>query len=126
MQISFDGKAKVTAEFGSFSVKTDQPVEDGGENTHPSPFDLFLVSLGTCAGIYVQRFCDERNIDYTHISLNLSNEEDEISGMLKKILVKIDLPEDFPDKYKNAVVKAAGLCTVKKQLLNPPEIKITT
>ncbi|MFW5770076.1 MAG: OsmC family protein, partial [Spirochaetota bacterium] len=111
MKISFGGKAKVTAEFRSFSVTTDQPVEDGGEDAYPSPFDLFIVSLGTCAGIYVQRFCEERNIDYEHITMNLSTEEDDITGMLKNIHVKIELPEDFPGKYKKAVVNAAGLCT---------------
>ena len=34
-------------------------------------------------------------------------------------------PNTFPDKYKNAVIKAAGLCAVKKHLEKPPQIEIS-
>jgi ribosomal protein S12 methylthiotransferase accessory factor len=37
-----------------------------------------------------------------------------------KIDVEIKLPAGFPEKYRTAVVQAAGLCAVKKHLESPP------
>jgi len=34
------------------------------------------------------------------------------------------LPPDFPEKYKEAAIKAAEQCTVKKHLLKPPVINV--
>jgi organic hydroperoxide reductase OsmC/OhrA len=62
MRIYFAGNKKVYAEFNGFTVQTDQPVEGGGDGTAPAPYDLFLASLGTCAGIYVKGFCDSRGL----------------------------------------------------------------
>jgi putative redox protein len=45
MTITFHGGKKVHAEYNGFVHKTDQPQDAGGENTAPSPFDLFLASL---------------------------------------------------------------------------------
>ena len=44
--------------------------------------------------------------------------------MINKIYITIQVPEDFPENYKKAIVKTASLCTVKKHLNNPPEINI--
>ena len=50
MEISFPGGQKVDAQYRGLTIKTDQPVEDGGDESAPTPFSLFLASLGTCAG----------------------------------------------------------------------------
>lgn len=51
MEITFDGNKVVTAHFEGHVVKTDQSIEDGGENSAPSPFELFLASMGTCRNL---------------------------------------------------------------------------
>src|SRR5690242_6208835 len=53
IEVSFPGGKRVDARVGSFVVHTDQPADQGGEGGAVSPFDLFLASLATCAGIYV-------------------------------------------------------------------------
>ena len=45
-------------------------------------------------------------------------------GLIGKINLEIELSESFPVKYKDAVIKVANLCAVKKHLLNPPEIEV--
>jgi putative redox protein len=47
MEISFPGGQKVDAQYSGFTIHTDQPVEDGGDGSAPTPFSLFLASLGT-------------------------------------------------------------------------------
>ena len=120
-----DGK-KVNANFNGNIIKTDQPAEFGGENSAPAPFDLFLASIGTCAGFYVKTFCKKRDIPADNIKLIQTMEYDEATHMVDKIKIDIQLPPDFPEKYKNAVINAANLCTVKRHIHTPPQFEVIT
>lgn len=124
MEIFFEEGKKVNALFNGMVIKTDQPVEAGGEGSAPAPFDLFLASIGTCAGIYVKSFCLQRGIPTVDIRIIQSFDFDHINGLISKIKLDIELPADFPEKYRDAVIKVANLCAVKKHLLNPPEIEV--
>ena len=126
MKITFPGGKKVNAELDGFTHKTDQALISGGDESAPEPFSLFLSSIGTCTGIYVLRFCQERNIDTTGMEIIQSMDFNSFSGMIDKIKFNIILPDGFPDKYKKAVIKAANLCSVKKHMENPPQFIITT
>lgn len=125
INVNSPGGLVVEARFGDFAVATDQPVEDGGTNTAPSPLDLFLASLATCAGYYVTTFCQERNLTTNGISLKMTSDWNDQSHLVENIEMDISLPDDFPDKYRRAVIRAAGLCTVKRHLENPPSFRVT-
>ncbi len=120
-----DGR-KVDAEFNGFTIHTDQSVHAGGEGSAPEPFTLFLASIGTCAGIYVSSFCKSRGIPVGGIRLVQSHFTGESGRGIGKIEITIELPPDFPEKYKDAVINAANLCAVKKHILNPPEFVVKT
>lgn len=125
LEISFPGGAKVAAQVGDFEIMTDQPLADGGEGSAPAPYDFFLASIGTCAGFYVMRFCQERNLPMEGLRMSLDIERDPESRKLLKVMLDIKLPEEFPAKYHKAVVKAAELCSVKKALASNPEFETT-
>ena len=125
MQISFPGGKRVNADYKGFTLETDQPVDEGGTNRASEPFSLFLASLGTCAGVYVLYFCEERKIDTTGLKMDLTFEQDQKTHLITKVGMQINLPPGFPPKYKRAVIKAAGLCTVKRNITAPPEFAIT-
>lgn len=123
--VDFPGGARVDARFGEFTVKTDQPPSGGGESSAPTPFDTFLASIGTCAGIYVLGFCRQRGIATDGIRLTQRMEVD-ATGMVVKILLDIHLPPEFPEKYKAAVIRSAEQCKVKKHFEHPPVFEIAT
>lgn len=125
MEIVFDGNKKVSAIYKNFIIKTDQPREEGGDDSAPSPFDLFLASVGTCSGYYVLSFCQERKIPIDGIKISLKAEKGR-KKVIDKIKIKIQLPPEFPEQYRGAVVKAAGLCAVKRCIQNPPSFEIYT
>ncbi len=126
MVISFPGGARVDAAYGDFVIKTDQPLSDGGEDSAPSPFMLFLASLGTCAGIYVLSFCQNRGLPTDGLRIRQSAAWDPQTHLVSRVKFDIDLPAGFPKKYQGALVKAAQLCTVKRHLENPPHFEIET
>jgi len=120
MAITFPGGARVNAEFGAFTVQTDQAVHAGGEESAPTPFNLFLASLGTCAGTYALSFLQHRGIPTEGLRLTLSSEADKSRGMLSKITFTVDVPKAFPEKYLPALVRSIEHCTVKRHLHDPP------
>lgn len=126
MEVTFDGGKVITAHINGHTIKTDQPVNAGGQNFAPAPFELFLASIGTCAGIYVKTFCDQRNIPSDKIKIIQTAEYDKQTGLPTDIKIDIQLPADFPDKYRAAVINVAELCKVKKTIANPPAFAVTT
>ena len=129
IKISFPGGMKVDAEFNGTVISTDQPVSEGGEGSAPTPFNYFLASLGTCAGIYVLSFCHQRDIPTDGLSLVQRAEfalDDSGRKRLATVALDIMLPSGFPEKYRNAVIKSAELCAVKKAMMHPPEFRIVT
>ncbi|MGI6337909.1 MAG: OsmC family protein [Bacteroidales bacterium] len=126
MEITFSSGKIVMAHTRGHVVITDQPVEGGGEDTALTPFELFLASIGTCAGIYVKSFCDNRSISTENIRIIQKTEYNKETGLPSKIILDIRLPHDFPEKYKASLINVAGLCKVKKSIADPPEFEILT
>ena len=126
MQIYFPGGKRVYADYGGFTIETDQPARGGGDDSAPAPFDLFLASIGTCAGIYALGFMQQRGIDPEGSKITMRMHHDPAAGLIDKIDLELELPADFPEKYRSAVISAMNLCTVKKHLHQPPEVEITT
>lgn len=126
MVIDFPGGARVDAHFGPFTVRTDQPAKAGGEDSAPTPFALFLASLGTCAGIYVVGFCRQRSLPTEGIRLVQTMGHDPVTGKLSRVDLDIQLPADFPEQYREPLIRAASQCAVKKQLEHPPVIEVKT
>jgi ribosomal protein S12 methylthiotransferase accessory factor len=119
MMIDFPGGSRVDAHFGPFSVATDQPPEASA----PSPFEVFLSSIGTCAGIYVLGFCRQRNLPTEGIRIVEKINHSQITGMVETIGLEIQVPPEFPEKYHDSLIRSAELCAVKKHLEKPPPVR---
>lgn len=116
MQIVFPGGKRVDAQYRGFRVSTDQPEDAGGTNSALSPFDLFLTSLGTCAGYYVLSFCQRRSLSTDGLSLTLDTSWNAEQHRIERIQIDISLPRDFPAEYVTACARAADQCAVKGYL----------
>jgi putative redox protein len=126
MIITSGGGKKVNAEYRGFTIGTDQSEDNGGEGSAPEPFMLFLASLGTCAGVYVYSFCQRRGIPTDEIRIVQKHHKREDAKGIGKISLEIEVPKEFPAKYRHALVEAVNLCAVKKQIQNAPEFEVLT
>jgi ribosomal protein S12 methylthiotransferase accessory factor len=126
MTVTFPGGARVDAQFGPHTIRTDQPPQAGGDDSAPAPFALFLASIGTCAGIYVLGFCKQRGLPIEGIRIVQRVEGDRSTGMIGKVELDIQVPPEFPEKYHDALIRAANQCAVKKHLETPPRFEVRT
>jgi len=126
MTVTFPGGARVDARFGSHIIRTDQPPQGGGDDSAPAPFALFLASMGTCAGIYVLGFCRKRGLSTDGIQLVQRMQADPATGMIRKVEIDVVVPPEFPERYHEALIRAANQCAVKKHIENPPVFEVRT
>lgn len=126
MIVTFPGGARVDAQFGTHVVRTDQPPQGGGNGSAPTPFATFLASIGTCAGIYVLGFCRQRNLPTDGIRIVQRLEVNPANGMVGKVMLDIQVPPDFPEKYHAALIRSAEQCAVKKHMETPPQFEVKT
>jgi putative redox protein len=124
MEIYFPGGKKVYADYKGFTIETDQPVAAGGEGSAPAPFDLFMASIGTCAGIYLLAFLEQRGLATAEAGVSMIREVDPQTGLVSRIRLDLHLPADFPEKYRDAVVRAVEQCAVKRHLNQPPAFDV--
>lgn len=125
IEVSLPGGRRVDARIGAHVVHTDQPRDNGGDDTAPSPFDLFLASIGACAGIFVQGFCAKRGIATEGIRIieRPSFGED---GVLRSVELEVQLPPEFPERYRGAVQAVVEQCSVKKAIAAQPVFTVRT
>jgi ribosomal protein S12 methylthiotransferase accessory factor len=126
MIIDFPGGARVDAHFGPYTVKTDQPPTGGGEGSAPTPFAVFLASIGACAGIYVLGFCRQRGLSTDGIQIIQRTRSNPMTGMVGEVELEILVPPSFPEKYHAALIRSADQCAVKKHLEHPPVFNVHT
>lgn len=126
MKVYFPDNKRVFADYKGFTIETDQPEHGGGDNSAPAPFDLFVASIGTCAGIFMLDFMQRRDIPTDEAGITLSTERDPKTGLIGQITLDLHLPPEFPAKYKDAIVNVVDLCSVKRHLHQPPQFAINT
>ena len=124
LDVSFPGGKRVAVQVGKHLVMTDQPESLGGEDGAPAPFDLFLASIASCAGIYVLGFMQARNLPTEGLELHQHVDFDADTHLPTRMRIDLVLPQGFPEKYRSAVVRAAENCKVKKTMAAMPTIEV--
>jgi len=124
MDITLPGGLRVEVRYKGYAIMTDQPREAGGDGSAPSPFDLFIASIGACAGYYALDFCRARNIKTDGMTLKLDTDYNRQERRVEKVAIAIRLPAGFPPQYHEAIVKAVESCAVKKHIQNPPKFQV--
>ncbi len=124
IEISFPGGKRVDAQIGAHLVRTDQPVAAGGDDSAVAPFDLFLASIATCAGIYVLGFCQARGLSTEGIALRQRVDVDPATHLPTAIRLDLTLPPSFPEKWRVPIQRAAEGCKVKKTIAAAPRIEV--
>ena len=124
VKIEFPGGKKVNARIGDFLIQTDQSVKAGGEASAPEPFDHFLASIATCAGIYALGFCKSRDLPTDGMDLNMVCEGDVKKKMFTRMSLHLTLPAGFPEKYRAGIERAMELCAVKRHIMDAPEFSV--
>ena len=117
------GGDRLRIEVRGHELFTDQPVEDGGDNTAPTPTELLVASLAACIGFYAERFMRRHGLttDGLKISCTYTWAENphRVGG------VELDLEVAGLTQAKRvAFTRVIEHCTVHNTLAQPPLVRI--
>ncbi len=124
VEIDFAGGKRIHAKIGNFTIETDQSVKYGGEASAPEPFDLFLASIASCAGIFAWNFCESRHIATQGLAMRMVCSRDPAKKRFTRMAIQVTLPSGFPEKYRTGIIRAMELCAVKRHITEAPEFVI--
>jgi len=122
LEVTFPGGVAIDVSVKGQTVRTDQPPPLGG-GTAASPFDVFLASIAACAGFYALRFCQERGIATDDLRVSMDIDRDE-AKRLSAVKLHVRLPREFPEKYRDAIVRSIDHCAVKRAITDPPRFEL--
>ncbi len=125
VDVGFPASDEIQARSKGLVVEIGLPPDRGGDPEALGPFDLLLCSLALCTGYHVLAFLEERGISLAEAGLCVEAERSADSHLLDTVSVQIKVPADFPEKYGDAIMRAAGQCLVKAQLGHQPDFKMS-
>jgi len=126
LKVTLEGGKRVAAHIGDHLVMTDQPSRHGGGDSAPAPYDLFMASIGTCAGFFIQSYCESKGLDSSGIEITLRAEKDPEGKQITGFVTTIHLPPEIPQKLHPVLKKVAQQCSVKKTIMVNPDFVVET
>jgi ribosomal protein S12 methylthiotransferase accessory factor len=113
VEVSFPDSATIQSRCKGLVVQTGLPPDHGGDPEALGPFDVLLCSLANCTGFHVLAFLEQRGFSSAEAGMTIEAGRSAETHLLDKVSLQIRVPEDFPEKYKDALVRAAGQCLVR-------------
>ena len=105
-------------------IAVDQPVIDGGEDTAPTPTELFVASLASCVAFYARRYLARHNLPTTGLTVTTEYRMGSHPARVSDIRIGIALDSAIPDDRREALLAVASHCTVHNTVTHPPAIDI--
>lgn len=107
-------------------LRTDQPVDEGGDDTAPTPVELFVASLASCVAFYAGRFLDRHGVPRAGLKVVASfTMADDRPARVTAVRVQVTAPEGLPPERGPAFQAVISHCTVHNTLRRPAEVQIT-
>ena len=101
----------------------DQPLEDGGEDSAPTPTELFAAALASCVAFYAERFLRRNHLATDGLLVSCDYEWASGPHRVGALEVRIDAPS-LPPERREAFERVVDHCTIHNTLRNPPEVRV--
>lgn len=125
MLIEYAGGMRFVARQRGLEVVTDQPEEGGGENAAVTPTELFIASLGMCAGVYAVSFARRHDVPLEGMTIEVDYEYAEGPRRVGSVEVKVKLPQPVSEDLRGGIQRSAEACLVHNSLRQPPKVSIS-
>jgi putative redox protein len=123
IRVEHHGGDRLVIETRGHELRSDQPVEDGGDDTAPTPTELFLAGLAACVAFYAARFLQRHGLATEGLVVTCNYAWAANPTRVGEIDLSVEAPALTPDR-REAFSKVIEHCTVHNTLLQPPQVRI--
>jgi uncharacterized OsmC-like protein len=106
------------------TVTVDQPASDGGEDTAPTPTELFIASLASCVAFYARRFAARHGIPTDELAVTAEFSMASHPARVGEITLQLHIPVELSPEQQASLLAVTSHCTVHSTLMQPPEVRI--
>ena len=106
-------------------LRVDQPLQDGGDDTAPTPTELFIASLASCVAFYARRYLARHDLPTQGLAVEATFDMGRKPARVAGITLRLILPDAVPPERRDPLLAVATHCTVHNTLTTTPEISIT-
>lgn len=124
LTVAFRGRTRFDIVGQEHTVVTDQPTEDGGNDTGMSPVELFVGSLASCVGYFVSRYCVRHQIPCEGLTIDVRWSMAEQPHRVGAVELALHLPTELAPSHQEKLLKVAHGCTVHQSLAVPPKVQV--
>jgi uncharacterized OsmC-like protein len=106
-------------------ILTDQPTDAGGQNTAPTPTEMFVASLATCTAFYAGRYLTRHGYTRDGLAVTVTyTMATDRPARVSSIQLTVQVPADLPVNRWAALQAVVSHCTVHNSLTTPPSVTI--
>ena len=105
-------------------IDVDQPVGDGGEDTAPTPTELFVAALASCVAFYARRYLARHGLAADGLEVTAGYETGSRPARVVAVRIEVTPPAGLPPQRRDALLAVASHCTVHNTLTTAPAVDI--
>jgi putative redox protein len=109
------GKFQHDIEIRDHEVHADEPEENGGDDSAPSPQELLAASLASCTAITIEMYAKRKGWDIGDVSVDVDYEPAQ-RGSPTKFKMVLNLPKELPEDQRERLMQIAAKCPVHRTL----------
>jgi putative redox protein len=109
------GKFRHEIDIRDHDLISDEPREDGGEDTGPNPQELLAASLASCTAITMEMYAERKGWDIGEVVVDV-NYEPAQRGSPTKFEMVVQLPKELPEDQREKLMQIAAKCPVHRTL----------
>jgi putative redox protein len=118
------GSASFAIHTRTHTILSDQPADNGGDDTGMTPPELLLASLGSCAAYYALQYLKARGLADSGVEVSVAAEKLKQPARLGNFHIDVVSPVPLTPEQELALLRSVHQCLVHNTLLSPPKIEI--
>jgi putative redox protein len=121
--VAYEAGDRLRIQVRGHAIYTDQPEEDGGGDSAPTPTELFIASLTACVTFYAERFLRRHALATEGLAVAGEWTWASRPNRVGSIQLTVAAPGLTPN-HEEAFRRVIDHCTVHNTLHLPPEVGI--
>jgi putative redox protein len=110
-----DGRLSQTVAIRGHTLVSDEPKDEGGDDSGPSPQELLAASLASCTAITMEMYAKRKGWEVGDVAVHVDYEPAQ-RGSPTRFRMRVDFPKEVPQEQRERLMQIGAKCPVHRVL----------